>query len=85
VLKTQGRYEGVVEGDYKVTVIKTEIEPGVVINEETEEAILGKAWNLVETRFGNVASTPLTLKVAGKKTTETLGVGAVVKEEMRSY
>lgn len=85
VLKTQGRYDGVVDGNFKVTVIKTEVEPGVLLNAETEEAIPGKTWNLVEPRFGNVASTPLTLSVAGKKVSETLDVGTAVKEEMRSY
>jgi len=85
VLKTQGRYAGVVEGHYKVTVIKTEVEPGVLLNPETEEAIPGKTWNLVESRYEDIAATPLTLDMAGKKTTRTLDVGTVVKEEIRSY
>ena len=84
VLKTQGRYDGVVEGDYKVTVIKTEVEPGVLLNPETEEAIPGKTWTLVEPRFGNVALTPLTLAVEGKKISETFDVGTAIKQEMRS-
>jgi hypothetical protein len=85
VLKTQGRYDGVVAGDYKVTVIKTEVEPGVLLNAETEEAIPGKTWTLVEAPYGNVTSTPLTLTVTGKIVSETLDVGAKVKQEVRSY
>ena len=83
-LKTQGRYDGVVEGDYKVTVTKTEVEPGVLLNAETEEAIPGKTWTLVEPHFGNVASTPLTFRMPGKKVSETLDVGIAIRQEMHS-
>ncbi|MGL6195669.1 MAG: carboxypeptidase-like regulatory domain-containing protein [Thermoguttaceae bacterium] len=84
VLKTQGRYDGVAEGDYKVTVTKTEVEPGILLNAETEEAIPGKTWTLVEPTYGNVAFTTLKLNVPKKKVSETFDVGSAIKEEMRS-
>ena len=84
VLKTQGRYNGVVEGKYKITVTKTEVDEGIVTNTETQEGISGKTWTLVEQRFSNVATTPLTLEVTGKIALETIDVGSAVRLEMRS-
>jgi len=56
----------------------------VLLNAETEEAIPGKTWMLVEPQFGDVASTPLTLHVAGQKISETFDVGPAIKQEMHS-
>lgn len=85
-VQTQGKYPGAAAGEYRVIVSKTSVEKGVIVQEETEttaeKSIPGKTYSFVEARFGDLAQTPLSLKVEGKTLDAPFDVGKAVKEEI---
>lgn len=89
-LVTEGKYPGVPEGKYKVTVSKVE-EPNIELPSETDSAeyqkkvkeIENNTFNLVEKNFGNISSTPLTIDVSSATDTHTLDVSPGVREKIQ--
>lgn len=75
---TYGQYFGVVDGDYIVTVTKTERE--TFDPEKPPKEV--KIFTAVDPKFADPTTSTLKIKVAGK-TTETFDVGKSVKEVLR--
>jgi hypothetical protein len=77
---TQGRYDGVAAGKYKVTVSKIEID-------EKSIKIIGEglqtydSYHLVEPKFAEIAQTPLTLEVSKKGENFSFDAGAAVRKK----
>ncbi len=79
VMVTHGQYFGAVDGDYTITVQKTERESFDTQN--PPQTI--KVYTLIDPKFADATTSPLKIKVAGK-TNETVDVGKQIKEVLRT-
>ncbi|MDR2439469.1 MAG: hypothetical protein LBE12_08905 [Planctomycetaceae bacterium] len=69
---TYGKWEGAPEGTFKVTVVKHLVEGPE--NKKT-------TYTLIDTKFAEPETTPITLEVKNK-TTQTFDVGAAIKKKI---
>jgi len=76
---TYGRFSGVVEGEYAVTVTKVEREEFDPENPPRQVRV----FTFTDPKFIDPAATPLRIKVEGRKTDETFDVGATERTVLR--
>lgn len=78
-LRTLG-YKGAAVGSYKVTVQKAEIEKKTEGTGPVAQTT-GKYYHCVESKFGDAATTPLTIEVTEKNALQTFDVGKAIRVE----
>ena len=76
---TYGRFFGVVEGEYTVTVSKVERESFDPENPPRQVRV----YTYTDAKFTDPATTPLRIKVEGRRVTETFDVGPTEKTVLR--
>ena len=84
-LYTQGRYVGVAEGTYKVTVVKDDTDSSGTPSEASNDPNVfapAQAFSLVEIQYRDIETTPLTLQVSKGQKTATVDVGKAVREKL---
>ncbi|MGL6197276.1 MAG: hypothetical protein ACRC2T_20890 [Thermoguttaceae bacterium] len=81
-LKTHGKYDGVPEGKYKITVIKFESEGELPTMANPNSTI--QTFNVVDTKYATPDSTDLEIEVvAGKNSFDPLELGQAIREPVR--
>ncbi|MCF0234592.1 MAG: hypothetical protein HUK22_06390 [Thermoguttaceae bacterium] len=82
---TRGTYPGSAEGEFKVTIQKSVVEP-VDVSQMTSASVTptgGTAFDYVDLQYKTAESTPLTITVSGKTKAE-FDVGAPAKEAVKA-
>ncbi|MDR1384561.1 MAG: hypothetical protein LBJ67_12065 [Planctomycetaceae bacterium] len=78
-LKTHGEYSGAPTGTYKIVVTKEEI----VYDKSNPPQIIGR-FHLVESKYANIVTTPLTIEVKPDTKSIEFDLGKVVHEKMET-
>jgi len=81
---TQGRYAGLAEGKYKITVIKTEIDESTVQRTEFGVSSTPVSYYLVDPKYADAAATPLVLDVDKNTKTATFELGPAIRVKNES-